>query len=154
MRPLELDTEALRMEESVSLAAPVTLAVARSIGARAQEIGELRGLPIAVTVRLDGRTVFQVALDGSAPLNDVWMMKKIRVVEAFHQSTLLVQAEMNASGDDFFAVHGGTPDFWFPAGGGVCLRDSNLTFRGVLVVSGLTQVEDHALCREVLADFS
>lgn len=154
MPALELDIEELRAEESVPVATPVTLALARSIGARAQEIGEARRLPIAVTVRLDGRTVFQVALDGSAPLNDVWMMKKIRVVEAFHQSTLLVQAESNASGYDFFAVHGGTPDFWYPAGGGVCLRDSGLAFRGVLVVSGLTQIEDHALCREVLAEFS
>ena len=154
MPALELDVEELRAEESVPVATPVTLALARSIGARAQEIGEARRLPIAVTVRLDGRTVFQVALDGSAPLNDVWMMKKIRVVEAFHQSTLLVQAESNASGYDFFAVHGGTPDFWYPAGGGVCLRDSGLAFRGVLVVSGLTQIEDHALCREVLAEFS
>lgn len=82
------------------------------------------------------------------------MMKKIRIVEAFHQSTLLVQAEMEASGDDFFAVHGGTPDFWFPAGGGVCLRDPGLAFRGVLVVSGLPQIDDHALCREVLGEFS
>ena len=154
MPPLELDIEALRAEESVPVATPITLALARSIGARAQEIGEARRLPIAVTVRLDGRTVFQVALEGSAPLNDVWMMKKIRVVEAFHQSTLLVQAESNASGYDFFAVHGGTPDFWYPAGGGVCLRDSGLAFRGVLVVSGLTQIEDHALCREILAEFS
>ena len=154
MHPLELDEDALRLEETVPLAAPVTLALARSIGSRAQQIGQSRGLPIAVTVRLDGRTVFQVALDGSAPLNDVWMMKKIRVVEAFHQSSLLVQAESNASGYDFFAVHGGTPDFWYPAGGGVCLRDSGLAFRGVLVVSGLTQIEDHALCREILAEFS
>lgn len=154
MRPLELDVEALRQEEFVPIATPVTLALTRSIGAKAQELGESRELPIAVTVRLDGRTVFQVALDGSAPLNDVWMMKKIRVVEAFHQSSLLVQAELNASGDDFFAVHGGTPDFWYPAGGGVCLRDASLSFRGVLVVSGLPQVKDHALCREVLAEFS
>ena len=154
MTPLELDAEALRSQESLPLASPVTLALARSIGARAQDIGESRGLPIAVTVRLDGRTVFQVALDGSAPLNDIWMMKKIRVVEAFHQSTLLVQAELNARGQDFFAVHGGTPDYWYPAGGGVCLRDATLTFRGVLVVSGLPQIEDHALCREVLAEFS
>ena len=154
MPALELDVEELRAEESVPVATPVTLALARSIGARAQEIGEARRLPIAVTVRLDGRTVFQVALEGSAPLNDVWMMKKIRVVEAFHQSTLLVQAESNAGGYDFFAVHGGTPDSWYPAGGGVCLRDSGLAFRGVLVVSGLTQIEDHALCREILAEFS
>lgn len=154
MRPTELDVEALRAEEKLPLDSPITLASARAIGARAQQIGESRSLPIAVTVRIDGRTVFQVALDGSAPLNDVWMMKKIRIVEAFHQSTLLVQAEMEASGDDFFAVHGGTPDFWFPAGGGVCLRDPGLAFRGVLVVSGLPQIDDHALCREVLGEFS
>ena len=152
--PLELDVETLRREESVPLSAPVTLALARRIGARAQELGESRGLPIALTVRLDGRTVFQVALDGSAPINDVWMMKKIRVAESFQQSTLLVRAEHASRGDDFYAIHGGTPDYWAPAGGGLSLRDDTLTFRGVLIVSGLTQVEDHLLGREVLAEFS
>ena len=151
---LGLDAKALRSEELVPLAAPVTLELARSIGTRAQHVGQSRGLPIALSVRLDGRTVYQVALDGSAPLNDVWMLKKIRIVESFHKSTLLVQAEHEADDEDFFAIHGGTPDFWYPAGGGVCLRDPHMSFRGVLVVSGLPQVEDHELCREILAEFA
>lgn len=148
-----LNVDELRAEELVGLGQPVTLNLARAIGARAQQLGEERGLPIAITVRLTGRTVFQVALDGSAPINDVWMMKKIRVAEMFHQSTLLVHAEHGAKNADFYEIHGGTPDHWAPAGGAVCLRDENLTFRGLLVVSGLTQVEDHELCREVLSSF-
>ena len=147
------DLEQLRAQELIPLKEPVTLALARAIGARAQDLGEERGLPIAITVRLTGRTVFKVALDGSTPANDLWMMKKIRVAETFHQSTLLIQAEHRAAGEDFHAVHGGTVEHWVPAGGAVCLRDSTLTFRGLLVVSGLPQVEDHALCREVLAHY-
>jgi uncharacterized protein (UPF0303 family) len=149
----EFDVEELRAQEHIPLKEPVTLALARAIGAHAQRLGEERTLPIAMTVRLTGRTVFQVALDGSTPLNDLWMMKKIRVAETFHQSTLLVQAELKAAGEDFHARHGGDAQYWFPAGGAVCLRDSTLTFRGVLVVSGLPQVDDHALCREVLSAF-
>lgn len=149
-----LDVDELLREESVPLRGDVTLALARALGARAQELGEQRSLPIAIAVRLGGRTVFQVALDGSAPLNDDWLMKKIHVTETFHQSTLLVRAEHEANGKDFHATHGRTSEYWAPAGGAVCLRDSTLTFRGVLVVSGLTQLEDHALCREALAEFS
>lgn len=149
-----IDLEQLKQEELVPLRDQVTLALCRSIGARAQELGEQRTLPIAICVRLTGRTVFQVALDGSAPINDDWMMKKIRVTEKFHQATLLVRAEHEANGNDFYALHGGTPDHWYPAGGAVCLRDTELNFRGLLVVSGLTQIEDHQLCREVLAHFS
>lgn len=149
-----IELEQLKQEELIPLRDPVTLALCRSIGARAQELGEQRALPIAICVRLTGRTVFQAALDGSAPINDDWMMKKIRVAERFHQATLLVRAEHETSGSDFFAVHGGTPDHWYPAGGAVCLRDSTLAFRGLLVVSGLTQIEDHQLCREVLAPYS
>lgn len=148
-----VDADELRREESVPLRGDVTLAMARSIGARTQELGEQRSLPIAIAVRLGGRTVFQVALDGSTPLNDAWLMKKIHVTETFHQSTLLVRAEHEASGKDFHGSHGGSPQYWAPAGGAVCLRDSTLTFRGVLAVSGLTQIEDHALCREALASF-
>ena len=131
----------------------VTLALGRAIGARAQDLGEQRELPIAIAVRLGGRTVFRVALDGSTPLNDAWLMKKIRVTETFHQSTLLVRAEHEESGKDFHGTHGRSAEYWAPAGGAVCLRDSTLTFRGVLAVSGLTQIEDHALCREALASF-
>lgn len=149
-----IDLEALRREEQVPLHGDVALALARSIGARAQDLGEGRGLPIAICVRLEGRTIYQVALDGSAPINDDWLMKKIRVTEKFHQSTLLVRAEHEADGKDFHATHGGTPDHWAPAGGAVCLRDSTLTFRGVLAVSGLTQIEDHELCRTILAEFT
>lgn len=148
------DVEALRREESRPLRGDVTLGLARAIGLRAQELGEARQLPIAICVRLSGRTIVQVALDGSAPINDDWMMKKIRVTETFHQATLLVRAEHEAQGKDFHATHGGTPDHWAPAGGAVCLRDSTLTFRGVLAVSGLTQIEDHELCRAVLAEFT
>ena len=149
----DFDIEVLREQELLTLKDPLTLALARAIGARAQQLGEERGLPIAVTVRLTGRTVFQVALDGSTPLNDLWMMKKIRVTETFHQASLLVQAENKEKGQDFHLLHGGTSDYWYPAGGAVCLRDASGTFRGVLVVSGLPQVEDHALCREILSAF-
>jgi uncharacterized protein (UPF0303 family) len=64
----------------------------------------------------------------------------------------LAREEHETEGKDFHATHGGTPEYWAPAGGAVCLRDATMTFRGVLVVSGLTQREDHALCREALAN--
>lgn len=63
---LDLDVEALQAEEAVPLSSPVTLDLARSIGAHAQHLGQSRELPIAVSIRMDGRMVFQVALDGSA----------------------------------------------------------------------------------------
>lgn len=98
--------------------------------------------------------MFQVALDGSAPLNDDWLMKKIHVTKTFHHSTLLVRAEHEANGKDFHVTHGRSSEYWAPAGGAVCLRNSTLMFRGVLAVSGLTQIEDHELCRTILAEFT
>jgi uncharacterized protein (UPF0303 family) len=148
-----LDLEQLQRQESLHLATELTAGLAHQIGARAQDIGNAAAHPIAIAVRLCGRTVFQVGLEGSTPLNDEWLMKKIRVVEVFHQSTLLVRAEHEARGRDFHAIHGGDPGFWSPAGGGVPIRNPSGTVVGAMAVSGLTQIEDHDLCREVLRAF-
>jgi uncharacterized protein (UPF0303 family) len=149
----ELDIDQLRFEETLGVQADIDLAFARGLGLRALELAQAAGHPISIAVRLTGRTVFHVAMDGSAPIHDDWIMKKVRVVEKFHKSTLLVRAEAEEKGQDFHGTHGGTSLEWSPAGGAVCLRDPALTFRGVLAVSGLVQLTDHEFCREVLSDF-
>lgn len=153
MPDTELDIDQLRLEETRGVRPGIDLAFARTLGLRGLELAQAAGYPIAIAVRVNGRTVFQVALDGSAPIHDDWVVKKIRVVETFHKSTLLVRAETEQKGQDFHVTHGGTPLEWAPAGGAVCLRDTDLNFRGVLAVSGLVQLTDHQFCREVLSAF-
>lgn len=112
-----------------------------------------RGHPVAVEVTLGEQRVFHVALSGSSADNDDWLERKARVVRRFGHSSLAVRTQFEGAGRDFdrdsrldphrFAAHGGC----FP------LRVGE-TPVGVVGVSGLAQVDDHALVVEALREFS
>jgi len=116
-------------------------------------LGRERSHPIAVEITLGEQRVFHVALPGASADNDDWLERKARVVRRFGHSSLAVQAWFRAGGRDFdrdsrldprqFAAHGGC----FPLVVGDVLV-------GVVGVSGLAQVDDHALVIEALREFA
>lgn len=116
-------------------------------------LGRERSHPIAVEITLGEHRVFHVALPGSSADNDDWLERKARVVRKFRHSSLAVRAWFQAAGRDFdrdsrldprrFAAHGGC----FPLVVGDLLV-------GVVGVSGLAQVDDHALVVEALREFT
>lgn len=112
-----------------------------------------RSHPVAVEVTLGEQRVFHIALAGSSADNDDWLERKARVVRRFGHSSLAVRTQFHAGGRDFdrdsrldprrFAAHGGC--FPLIVGG---------TLVGVVGVSGLAQVDDHALVVEALREFT
>ena len=109
-----------------------------------------RRLPVAVDITRGDQQLFHAALAGSSPDNDAWLVRKARVVRRFQRSSLHVGQLCRDAGRTLeemfllppgrFAAHGGA----FPltvAGAGVI---------GSVAVSGLPQLEDHALVVEVL----
>ena len=123
------------------------------IGEIAKSIGLIRKLPIAIEIRLGDWIVYHVSLPGSTPENDWWISRKARTVMLKHHSTMYerVSAEErrvdwhkeNNLPDETHAIHGG----------GLPLITKNEGFVGVLLISGLPQVEDHLLGVEVLTEF-
>jgi uncharacterized protein (UPF0303 family) len=139
-------------EEEVLKLPSLTNNDALEIGEIATTLGKQRKLPVAIEVRIGEWVVFHASLEGSKPKNDWWIGKKVRVVMMKQHSTMYerVLAEElgidwykeNKVGDDTHAIHGGALPLITPSG-----------FAGILIISGLPQVEDHLFAVEVLTEF-
>jgi len=139
-------------EEEVLKLPSLTNTDALEIGEIAVTLGKQRKLAITIEVRIGEWVVFHASLEGSKPENDWWIGKKSRVVMMKHHSTIYerVLAEElgidwhkeNNVADETHAIHGGALPLITPNG-----------FAGILIISGLPQVEDHLFAVEVLTEF-
>jgi uncharacterized protein (UPF0303 family) len=110
-------------------------------------------LPAPVCIRLlSGLIVFQWAGEGTNCDNEYWMMRKFRLVRDLEKSTLLSAACFKKKGETLES-RGLDPHLYAAAGGGfpVRIKDSGLV--AVVTVSGLPQVEDHALLIEGISRY-
>lgn len=140
--------------ESATLTLPsLTQSEALELGEIAVAIGRSRSLPIAVEVRLKEWTVFHASLPGSSPENDRWISRKARVVLATEHSTMFERVLAEEEGLDWYASEDLPEETHAIHGGGLALNVKGLGFVGVLLISGLPQVEDHLFGVEVLTEF-
>ena len=123
------------------------------IGEIASLIGKERELPIAVEVRLGDWTVFHASLPGSTVENQWWIDRKARVVLFKHHSTMYERVSAQERGVDWHRENNLPDETHAIHGGGLPLITKNEGFVGVLLISGLPQVEDHLLGVEVLTEF-
>ena len=140
-------------EEQILTLPTLDLAGALEIGEIAKSLGVVRNLPIATEVRLGDWIIYHASLPGSSPENDRWIVRKARVVLLKHHSTMYERVSAEERGvnwhkenkllDQTHAIHGG----------GLPLITKDDGFAGVLLISGLPQVEDHLLGVEVLTEF-
>lgn len=109
-----------------------------------------RRLPVAVDIWRGGQQLFHAALPGSTPDNDAWLRRKVRVVERFHKSSLHVGQLCRDAGrglEDMFLV----PESRYAAHGGAFpVTVVGVGVVGAVAVSGLPQLEDHAVVVKVL----
>ena len=120
-----------------------------ALGTRLRTLAAGRSLPIAIGILLGDQRVFQAGLAGASADNDGWLERKFAVVRRYGHSSLAVGTEFRTRGCDFdtdsrldparFAAHGGA----FP----LLVRGSLV---GMVGVSGLPQLDDHALVVEAL----
>ena len=146
-------TTQLLTEEQVLTLPSLDLAGALGIGEIAKSLGQVRNLPIAVEVRLFDWIVYHASLTGSKPENDWWMNRKARVVMLKHHSTLFERVSAEERGVDWHKENNLLDETHAIHGGGLPLITKDDGFVGVLLISGLPQVEDHLLGVEVLTEF-
>ncbi len=145
-------SKGLLEEETVLKLASLTNTDALEIGEIAATLGKQRELPIAIEVRIDEWIVFHASLEGSKPENDWWINRKVSVVMLKHHSTMFERVSAEEHGidwhkennvsDETHAIHGGAVPLITPKG-----------FAGILIISGLPQVDDHLFAVEVLTEF-
>jgi uncharacterized protein (UPF0303 family) len=139
-------------EEQILKLLSLTNLDAVEIGQIAVTLGSQRKLPIAIEVRIGDWIVFHAALQGSKSENDWWINRKVAVVKLKQHSTMYERVSAEERGVDWHkennlqnethAIHGGALPLITAEG-----------FKGILIISGLPQVEDHLFAVEVLTEF-
>ncbi len=122
------------------------------IGQIAVTLCNQRKLPIAIEVRIGDWIVFHASLDGSKPENDWWINRKAAVVVMNHHSTMFERVSAEELGVDWHKENGVTDETHAIHGGALPLITDE-GFKGILIISGLPQVEDHLFAVEVLNEF-
>ena len=140
-------------EEQILTLSSFDLAGALEIGEIARSLGMARNLPIAIEVRLGDWIVYHASLPSSKPENDWWMSRKARTVMLKHHSTMYERVSAEERGVDWHKENNVEDETHAIHGGGLPLITKNDGFTGVLLISGLPQVEDHLLGVEVLTEF-
>jgi uncharacterized protein (UPF0303 family) len=143
----------LLVEEQILTLPSFGAAEALEIGEIAKSIGVARNLPIASEVRLGDWVVYHASLPGSTPENDWWMSRKARTVMLKHHSTMYERVSAEERGVDWHKENNLLDETHAIHGGGLPLITKNEGFVGVLLISGLPQVDDHMLGVEVLTEF-
>jgi len=116
---------------------------------RAKEAGHA----VTIDITRGGQQLFHLALEGTGPDNDQWIIRKNRVVYRFHKSSFRVGRILDAAGMTLeekyyvdstqFSAHGGA----FP------VRVKGVGVVGTVTVSGLAQEDDHEFVVATLRNF-
>lgn len=127
-----------------------TLEMGLKLGLDLVKIASAEKFPIAIDITRNGQQVFHSVLPGTSPDNDAWITRKTAVVQRFGHSSLYMGVACQLSGisledkyllpPNTYAAHGGA----FP----ITLRHSGVI--GAVCVSGLPQMDDHALVVKVI----
>ena len=142
------------LQEELLLTLPaLDVAGAVEIGEIAKSFGIQRSLPIAVEVRIGDWIIYHASLPGSKSENQWWIDRKARVVLLKHHSTIYERVSAEERGVDWHKENNLLDETHAIHGGGLPLITKNEGFVGVLLISGLPQVEDHLLGVEVLTEF-
>jgi uncharacterized protein (UPF0303 family) len=123
------------------------------VGKIAMQLGIERKLPIAVQVRIGDWIIFHASLPGSNSKNHWWIDRKARVVLLKHHSTLYERVSSEERGVDWYIENNLLEETHAIHGGGLPLITKDDGFVGVLLISGLPQLDDHLLGVEVLTEF-
>ena len=140
-------------EEHILTLPTLDLAGALAIGEITKSHAVLKNLPIATEVRLGDWIIYHASLSGSTPENDSWISRKARTVMLKHHSTMYERVSAEERGVDWHNENNLPDETYAIHGGGLPLITKNEGFVGVLLISGLPQVEDHLLGVEVLTEF-
>ena len=142
----------LMSEEQILTLPSLDLTGALEIGEIAKSLGQIKNLPIAVEVRLLDWIIYHASLPGSTAENQWWIDRKARVVMLKHHSTMYERVSAEERGVDWHKENNLLDETYAIHGGGLPLITKSEGFVGVLLISGVPQVQDHLLGVEVLTE--
>ena len=149
----EFSSSDLRNQEQKLVLPNFDVSSAIEIGDIAKSLATSRSLPILIEVRLGDWIIYHVSLPGSTPENDRWISRKARTVILKHHSTMFERVLAEEQGIDWHKENNLLDETHAIHGGGLPLITKSDGLVGVLLISGLPQVDDHLLGVEVLTEF-
>ena len=106
----------------------------------------------AIEVTQGGNLVFASCLPGATRHNQTWVRRKRNTVQEFEKSSYLVALELEEAGKSL-EQRGLSPLDFAASGGGVPVHPAGEGLLGTVVVSGMTQEQDHQMAAEAMAEY-
>ena len=144
-----MEIEALEDQERRLVFSTFTEDTAVDLGQSLVNVARQRALPVVISIRTPNRTLFHAALPGAKPQNDQWARRKSNTVLMFHESSLLVGTRLRAKPDTLERQAFAHADY-SDSGGSFPIRVKRVGVVAAVTVSGLPQLDDHALVVEAL----
>jgi uncharacterized protein (UPF0303 family) len=116
-----------------------------ALGTALAESARRQGAPVAIDISRNGHQLFHAALPGATPDNDDWIARKKAVVTRYSHSTLFLRQSFLERGTTFEEATGLDPRQYAAHGGGYPILVRGVGPVGVVVVSGLPQLDDHRM---------
>ena len=120
------------------------------LGVALREAALSARMPVAISIRRNGRRLFHAALPGSSADNDGWLARKCAVVDRYGRSSLRVGEQFRVAGGSFDADSRLDPSLFAAHGGAFPILVRGTGCIGTVAVSGLPQLEDHQLVVDTL----
>jgi uncharacterized protein (UPF0303 family) len=148
----QLIQELERQEEELQFS-EFTSVTALEIGLKIIEKAKKEKQAVTIDIHRNGQQLFHYAFEGTSPDNDQWIIRKNRVVNRFHKSSLYVGTRLLQSGQSMEEKYLLNSLEYAPHGGAFPIRINKVGVVGTITVSGLPQKEDHALVVAVIRDY-
>ncbi|WP_263408224.1 heme-degrading domain-containing protein [Terriglobus tenax] len=122
------------------------------LGSRLRALAAADSRPTAMSITLGGQTLFYAATGFVAPGNEDWVRRKRNTVLRFAKSSFRVGKELAKNNTTLEVRQGLTLADYAAHGGGFPLTLKGSGCLGAVVLSGLTQPEDHELVVTAIAE--
>lgn len=121
------------------------------LGLQLAEAARAYSAGVAIEITINGLSVFRYFPEGTTLDNSLWLARKARTVSLTGVSSLHAYANLTLSGETLDDRKLDPRDYAF-CGGGFPLLIRGVGMVGVIAVSGLPHLEDHALIAETLEE--
>ena len=143
----------IEKQEEIIQFTEFTNETALQIGMLLIEKAKKEKLSMTIDITRSGHQLFHYAFAGTSPDNDQWIIRKNRVVNRFHTSSLYIGTKLKLSKNTIEEKYHISSQEYSPYGGAFPIIIKNVGVVGTISSSGLKQITEHNLIVEVLKQF-
>jgi uncharacterized protein (UPF0303 family) len=128
-------------------------ATAWKIGSQLVERSVRDNLPVTIDITRGNHQLFHASLYGTAPDNDEWVKRKVRLVNRFRHSSFYMSRLLKSKDKRIEEAYLVSESKYAPHGGCFPVIVKGTGMIGTITVSGLSQEADHKLVVQAIREF-